>query len=396
MDDLKKKSLITKAIHGGSKVDKKFGAVSTPIYQSSTFLFDSADQGAARFKGVEPGYIYTRLANPTILALEENVTILENGFGAIATSSGMAAVTSVYMTILEAGAHMIGTAAVYGTSRGVIENDFAKFGVESTFVDTSDIEAIKKSIKKNTKLLFIETPANPTIVLTDLKKCVEIAKENNLILAVDNTFATPLLQRPLELGADISFHSVTKAINGHTDVVGGIIISRTEEMHNRIKKTMQNMGCCMDPHQAWLVQRGLKTLPMRVDYAQRGAQVVAEWLEKHPKVEWVKFPGLLSHPQYQLAKEQMDGPGFMISFELKGGLIAGKTLLDSCELCTLAVSLGGIETLIQHPAGMTHSKTSPEKRIAAGISDGLIRLSIGCEDPIDIIDDLKQALDKIL
>jgi methionine-gamma-lyase len=392
MDDLKKKSMITKVIHAGGRIDKQFGAVATPIYQTSTFEFKSVDQAAKIALGEEDGYIYTRWSNPTIRALEDNVAILENGYGAIATSSGMGAVTTVYMTFLGAGAHMIGTDAVYASSRLIAENDFARFGVESSFVNTTDVENIKKAIRKNTKLLYIETPANPTIALVDIKKCVEIARENNLVLVVDNTFATPILQRPLDLGADVVLHSVTKAINGHTDVVGGILIAKNKDLYDKLRKTMLSIGCNMDPHQAWLVQRGLKTLAMRVDYAQRNSMIVAEWLEKNPKVEWVRYPGLKSHPQYNLMKEQMDGPGAMISFEVKGGIEAGKKLMGKVKLCHLAVSLGGIESLIQHPASMTHVKTAREKRLEAGITDGLIRLSVGCEDPKDIIEDLEQAM----
>jgi methionine-gamma-lyase len=392
MEDLKNKSVITKVIHAGSKVDKQYGAVATPIFQTSTFEFESTDQASRIMTGEGDGYVYTRWGNPTITALEENVAILEGGYGGIATSSGMGAVSTVYFAFLSAGSHMVGTAAVYASSRLIMENEFSRFGVEYSFVDTSNVENIEKAIRKNTKLLYIETPANPTIALTDIKKCSEIAREHNLVLVVDNTFATPILQRPLEMGADVVLHSVTKAINGHTDVVGGILIPKNKELHEKLRKTMLNLGCNMDPHQAWLVQRGLKTIAMRVDYAQKNAQKVAEWLEKNDKVAWVRYPGLTSHPQYELARQQMDGPGTMISFELKGGVEAGKKLMSSVKLCHLAVSLGGIESLIQHPASMTHVKTAPEKRLEAGITDGLIRLSAGCEDVQDIISDLEEAM----
>jgi methionine-gamma-lyase len=392
MEDLKNKSVITKVIHAGSKVDKQYGAVATPIFQTSTFEFESTDQASRIMTGEGDGYVYTRWGNPTITALEENVAILEGGYGGIATSSGMGAVSTVYFAFLSAGSHMVGTAAVYASSRLIMENEFSRFGVEYSFVDTSNVENIEKAIRKNTKLLYIETPANPTIALTNIKKCSEIAREHNLVLVVDNTFATPILQRPLEMGADVVLHSVTKAINGHTDVVGGILIPKNKELHEKLRKTMLNLGCNMDPHQAWLVQRGLKTIAMRVDYAQKNAQKVAEWLEKNDKVAWVRYPGLTSHPQYELARQQMDGPGTMISFELKGGVEAGKKLMSSVKLCHLAVSLGGIESLIQHPASMTHAKTAPEKRLEAGITDGLIRLSAGCEDVQDIISDLEEAM----
>lgn len=395
MEDLKNKSLITRAIHGGSNVDGEYGAVSTPIYQTSTFAFKDADEGARRFSGEEEGYMYTRIGNPTINALEENIAILEGGYGAVATSSGMSAVTAIYFAFLSAGDHIISTSAVYGPTRNIMENEFSRFNIESTFVDTSNIGKIQEALKENTKVLLIETPANPTIVLTDIAECAKFAKDNSIILVVDNTFCTPYLQRPLELGADVSFHSVTKAINGHTDVVGGLIVPKTEELYKRIRKVMVSIGLNMDPHQAWLVQRGLKTMPMRVEYAQKGAMEVAKWIEEHPKVEWVKYPGLKSHPQHELAKKQMDGYGFMISFELKGGIESGKAMLANVELCTLAVSLGGIETLIQHPAGMTHSSVPREKRLKAGLTDGLVRISVGCETPSDIIEDLDKALSKV-
>jgi len=243
--------------------------------------------------------------------------------------------------------------------------------------------------------LYIETPANPTIGITDLKAMAKIAKEHNLKLVVDNTFCSPYLQRPLDLGADIVLHSMTKFINGHADIVAGMIVTKTEADYKLLKPIMTNFGCNMDPHQAWLTRRGLKTLGIRIDRAQENAQKVAEYLENHPNVEWVKFPGLKSHPQYQLALEQMDGPGTMISFEVKGGLTSGKIVMDSVKMALLAVSLGGIETLIQHPASMTHSKLNDQKQLEGGITKGLIRLSVGIEDVGDIIADLDQALAKI-
>ncbi|MCX6164806.1 MAG: aminotransferase class I/II-fold pyridoxal phosphate-dependent enzyme, partial [Ignavibacteriae bacterium] len=241
----------------------------------------------------------------------------------------------------------------------------------------------------------IETPANPTINISDLKACGEIAKKHGLLMVVDNTFSSPYLQRPIEFGANVVFHSVTKFINGHADVVGGIIVAKTEELYKKIRSMMIAMGCNMDPHQAYLVIRGLKTLSIRVDRAQQSAMIIAEYLEKHPKVEWIKYPGLKSHPQYELAKKQMDGFGAMISFGLKGGLEAGKILMNNVKVAILAVSLGGVETLIEHPASMTHSKVSAEDKKKAGISDGLVRYAVGIEDVEDLIADLEQALAKV-
>lgn len=392
--DIKNSGFNTKMVHAGTEPDE-LGSANVPIYQTSTFAFRNAKEGANRFAGKDDGYIYTRIANPTIHALEKNIAALENGFGAIATSSGMGAVTSIYMALLEQGAHMISTASVYGPSRVIMEKHFSRFGVESTYVDTSNTDNILSAIQPNTKVLFIETPSNPTMQLTDLEACGKIAKEHNLILVVDNTFSSPYLQNPLELGTDIVFHSVTKFINGHADIVGGIIIAKTEELYKKVRPMMVNLGFNMDPHQAFMVLRGVKTLSIRIEKAQESAGIIAEWLEKHPKVDWVKYPGLKSHPQRELARKQMKGFGSMISFGLKGGLAAGEKLMNNMNLALLAVSLGGVETLIQHPASMTHSGIPREERIKAGINDGLVRYSVGIENVEDLLNDLDQALQEI-
>jgi methionine-gamma-lyase len=320
---------------------------------------------------------------------------LEHGFGGIATSSGMGAINTVYLSFLEAGSHIIGHEALYGPSRAIIETLYPKFGVESTFIDTTDIENVKRAIQPNTKLVFLETPANPTIGITDIELVCKIAHSYNIPVCVDNTFCSPYLQNPIDLGADIVIHSMTKFINGHADVVAGMIVPKTREHFKLLRGVMMNLGCNMDPHQAFLTRRGLKTLAIRMDKAQGNAIEIAEFLEKHSKVEWVRYPGLKSHPQYELAKKQMRGPGAMISFGVKGGLAAGKKVMNSVKLALLAVSLGGIETLIQHPASMTHSKLSKEAKDKAGISDGLVRLSVGIEETEDIINDLDQALQKV-
>ncbi|OIO18599.1 MAG: methionine gamma-lyase [Ignavibacteria bacterium CG_4_8_14_3_um_filter_37_9] len=383
----------TKVIHSGSFEDQ-FGSAAVPIYQTSTFKFKNAQEGADCFSGASDGYIYTRIGNPTIRVLEKNVAELENGFDGVATSSGMSAITSVYMALLGSGSHIVSTASVYGPARGVLEKDFSRFDVEADFVSTSDVNNIISAIKANTKVLYIETPANPTMEITDIKACAEIARKHNLILVVDNTFATPYLQKPLDLGADVVLHSVTKFINGHADIVGGIVVTKEKSLYEKIRHAMVYMGCNMDPHQAFLVIRGLKTLALRVERNQENAVKVAHFLETHPKIAWIKYPGLESHPQFELAKQQMSGTGSMISFGVKGGLEAGRKLMDSVHLATLAVSLGGVETLIQHPASMTHAAVSKEDKLKAGISDDLVRLSVGIEDVNDIIADLNQALEK--
>ncbi|MHB8339316.1 MAG: trans-sulfuration enzyme family protein [Ignavibacteriaceae bacterium] len=384
----------TKLIHGDDFEDQ-FGSATVPIYQTSTFKFKNAQHGADCFSGASDGYIYTRIANPTIRALEKNIAGLENGYDGIATSSGMSAITSVYMALLGAGSHIISTASVYGPARGVLEQDFSRFNVEADFVNTANIKEIQSAIKSNTKVLYVETPANPTMELTDIKACAEIAKKHNLVLVVDNTFATPYLQKPLDLGADIVLHSVTKFINGHADIVGGIVITKEKELYKKIRHSMVYMGCNMDPHQAYLVLRGVKTLSLRVERNQENAIKVANYLEKHPKISWIKYPGLKSHPQFDLAKTQMKGFGSMISFGVKGGLEAGRKLMDNVHLATLAVSLGGVETLIQHPASMTHAAVNKEDKLKAGITDDLVRFSVGIEDVNDIINDLDQALEKV-
>jgi methionine-gamma-lyase len=382
----------SKLIHAGHRADPT-GAVNVPIYQSSTFAFRNAEHGAALFAGEEDGYIYTRIGNPTIRALEENVAELEHGCGAIATSSGMGAITTVYMALLGVGAHMVSTASVYGPSRVVVEKEFSRFGIEATFVDTSDLAQVRAAIRPNTKIVYIETPSNPTMQVTDIEAVAKIAHEHGCLVVVDNTFASPYLQTPLDLGADVSLHSVTKFINGHADVVGGLLIAKEKSAYKRLRSVMISMGCNMDPHQAFLVLRGLKTLGIRVERAQQSAMEIACWLERQPEIEAVRYIGLESHPQHAVARKQMRGFGSMISFDLKGGVEAGRQLMDHVRLATLAVSLGGVETLIEHPASMTHASMSSEDRRAAGFTDGLVRYSVGIEDVDDLISDLRQALD---
>jgi methionine-gamma-lyase len=391
--DTKKLGIYTKMVHAGHHMDDT-GAVNVPIYQSSTFAFRSAESGAALFAGKEDGYIYTRLGNPTIRALEENIAMLEGGFAGIATSSGMAAVSTVYMALLESGAHMVSTASVYGPSRGLMETHLSRFGVESTYVDTSDLENIRKAMRPNTRLVYVESPSNPSMQVTDIEGAGKIAKEHGCLFVVDNTFASPHLQNPLQMGADVVLHSITKFINGHADVVGGVLVAKDKEIYHRLRSAMIVFGCNMDPHQAYLVLRGVKTLGIRVERAQTNAMEVARWLEAHPKVAWVRYIGLPSHPQHELAKRQMRGFGSMISFEVKGGLDAGKRLMDAVKVATLAVSLGGVETLIEHPASMTHASMSKEARDEAGFTDGLVRYSVGIENVEDLIADLEQALAK--
>ena len=395
MADVSKMRLDTQIIHAGQHVDPQTGAVSTPIYQTSTFAFRNTEEGAARFSGRDPGYKYTRLGNPTIAALEEAVALLEGGCGALGAATGMAAVNTVYLTLLGQGAHVVATDSLYGPSRMILETEYARYGVKATFVDSADPANVRAAMRPETKLVYIETPANPTLKLTDIAACAGIAHAGGALLGVDNTFATPLLQRPFDLGADVVLHSMTKFLNGHSDVVAGIVLARDPELFARLRKVHINLGGTMDPHQAWLVFRGLKTLGMRLERAQANTLVLARHLERHPKVAWVRYPGLESHPQYDLMRQQMRGGGAVFSFGVKGGLEAGKTFINGVKLATLAVSLGGVETLIEHPASMTHTSVPLADRTAAGITDDLVRLAVGCEDPADLVADLDQALARV-
>lgn len=384
----------SRLVHAGYHPDAT-GSVSVPIYQTSTFAFRDAEHGAALFAGDEQGWIYTRIGNPTIHALEVAAADLEGGASAVATSSGLGAVNTLYMALLDGGTHMVSTASVYGPSRGLLEKHFARFGVRATFVDSSDLANVRDAMQPDTRLVYVESPSNPAMQVTDIAGAAEIAHASGALLAVDNTFASPYLQRPLELGADVVLHSVTKFINGHADVVGGLLVAGDPAVGRRLREVMVNTGCNMDPHQAFLVLRGLKTLGIRVERAQEGALAIARWLEAHPKVKWVRYIGLPSHPQHELARRQMKGFGSMIAFELMGGFEAGKKLMNHVGLATLAVSLGGVETLIEHPASMTHASMTREAREEAGFTDGLVRYAVGIEDVEDLIADLEQALAEV-
>lgn len=382
----------SKAIHAGFDALEHRGAVSVPIYQTSTFAFPSAEEGASRFEGSSPGLIYTRLGNPTIAALERCVAALEGGVGAVGTAAGMAAVATAILALVDGGQHVVGTHPVYGPSRGLMEKHLARFGVAATFVGAADGAALRAAMRPETRVLYVETPANPTLDLVDLAEAARLAHANGARLVVDNTFASPHLQRPLEFGADVVLHSMTKFLNGHSDVVAGIVVAREDEVLARLRDVVQAFGFNMDPHQAWLVLRGVRTLGMRVERAQANAQVIAPWLERHPAVKWVRYPGLASHPQHELARRQMDGPGAMIAFELHGGVEAGRRVMNAVRLITLAVSLGGIDSLIEHPASMTHRSVPEEEQRRQGITAGLVRLAVGCEDVEDLFADLEQAL----
>ncbi len=382
----------SKAIHAGFDPADHKGAVSVPIYQSSTFAFPSAAEGAARFAGESSGPIYTRLGNPTVQALEECVSQLEGGCGAIATATGMAAVSTVFLALLKQGDHVVATHPLYGPSSILLEKHLSRFGIASTFVASADSEGLAAAIRPETRMIFVETPANPTVDLVDLAAAASAASSAGVPLVVDNTFAGPWLQRPIELGADIVLHSMTKSLNGHADVVAGIVVARDERRLAALRDTARTFGCTMDPHQAWLVLRGIRTLGMRVERAQQNAIAIARWLETQDGVAWVRYPGLPSHPQHDLAVRQMSGPGSVIAFELRGGAESGRVMMNSVQMCTLAVSLGGVESLIEHPASMTHKGVPDAEQRRQGITPGLVRLAVGCEDVEDLMTDLESAL----
>ena len=394
MSNVNYKNIDTKCVHAGAAKFEHLPVV-PPIYQTSTFGFESAEQGAELFEGQKKGYIYTRMLNPTIEAMENAIAELEGGYKALGCASGMAAVHTILASTLQAGDHVVCSAAVYGPTTTILKTLMAKFGVETTFVDSTNLDNVKKAMKPNTKLVFAETPANPTLVISDLAEMAKIAHAGNAKIAVDNTFMSPVLQQPLALGCDVVMHSMTKFLNGHADVVGGVIVVKDEETYTSFRKALNQLGGVIDPFNSFLVHRGLKTLAIRMKKHCENAMKVAEFLENYPAVEWIMYPGLKSHPQYEIGQKQQKGPGGMITFGLKGGLEAGRTLMNSVKLCLLAVSLGGVETLIEHPASMTHFSMGPDGRAAAGISEGLVRLSVGIENADDLIADLEQALAKI-
>lgn len=390
----KEKSLGTRCVHAGEG-HNPFGAHATPIFQTSTFVFESAEQAEKIFSG-QPGYRYIRSFpnTPTHAAFVEKMCSLEGSKAGLAFSSGMAAETSLFLSMLKSGDHLLSTDTIYGGTFGLISSVLTRFGIEVSFVDTTNLKTVETGLRENTKMIFLESPANPTMSVSDIREISKIAKEKGAILAVDNTFATPYFQRPLELGADIVVESCTKYIGGHGDLLGGIAVGSDELIQN-MKRPSLLMGGTMGTHEAWLCLRGLKTLHLRMERHAENAIQLARWLESHPKVGKVNYPGLVNHPQHEVARKQMSGWGGMLSFELKGGIKAGRTLMNSLKLCSLAVSLGSVDTLVEHPASMTHAVMPKDMRERLGISDGLVRVSVGIEDAEDILEDFEQGMEKI-
>lgn len=385
----------TKAIHAGNVKDQQYGALTTPIYQTSTFVFDSCEQGGRRFAGEEAGHIYTRLGNPTTSVLESKVAALECGEACVATASGMGAISSALWTIAGAGKHIVADATLYGCTFALLNHGMTRYGVEVDFIDTADLDAVKAALKENTCCVYLESPANPNLKITDIAAVAKIAHAYNPEIKVvcDNTFASPALQNPLVLGADVVVHSATKYINGHGDVIAGFVVGDAEFCTQVRMFGLKDMtGAVMDPFCSFLILRGLKTMELRMARHCESAKKVAEYLDGHDKVETVYYPGLAKHPGHDIAARQMSDFGGMLSFEVKGGRAAGAKLLNAMKMISVAVSLGDAETLIEHPASMTHSTYTEEELAASGIAAGLIRLSVGLENVEDIIADLDQAL----
>ena len=385
----------TKAIHAGNVKDAQYGALTTPIYQTSTFVFDSCEQGGRRFAGAEAGYIYTRLGNPTVSVLENKVAALEGGEACVAAASGMGAISSALWTIAGAGKHIVADGTLYGCTFALLNHGMSRYGVEVSFVDTSDLAAVKAALKENTCAVYLETPANPNLKIADIAAVAEAAHSYNPAIKVvcDNTFASPALQNPLALGADVVVHSATKYLNGHGDVIAGFVVGKADFIGEVRMFGLKDMtGAVMDPFAAYLILRGLKTLEIRMERHCANAKAIAEFLDQHPAVEKVYYPGLKNHVGHDIAARQMKDFGGMLSFEVKGGRAAGTKLVNALHLITVAVSLGDAETLIEHPASMTHSTYTEEELAASGIPGGLIRLSAGLENAEDIIADLEQAL----
>ena len=375
----------TKVVRSQISPDPTTGAIVPPIYQTATYVLPEV--------GRDLGFDYTRSSNPTREVLENNLASIEGGKYGTCFSSGMAAVDSV-LKLLKEGDHVVCSDDVYGGVSRHFNNILVNYGLTFSYVNSSNPENVKNAITSKTKLLWIETPTNPLLKITDLYAMAEIAKNHGILLGVDSTFATPVFLRPFEYGADIVMHSTTKYISGHNQIIGGIIITNDDDLQEKMKFVQKTIGAVPSPFDCWLTLLGVKTLHLRMERHASNAQAVAEFLESHPKVEKITYPGLPSHPQFDIAKEQMSGFSGMISFELKGGIPAGKTLMNSVELCSLAESLGAVETMVTHPATMTHVDVPEKERHARGLTDGLVRISVGIEDSDDIIGDLEKALER--
>jgi len=365
---------------------------SEPIFLTSSYVFGNAAEAAARFSGEEPGNIYSRFTNPTVRTFEQRLAALEGGECCVATSSGMSAILSTFMALLQSGDHIVSSRAIFGTTSVLVNNYMTKFGVETSFVDLVDINAWRAAIKPNTKLLFLETPSNPLTEVADIRALAELAHQHGALLVVDNCFCTPALQRPLELGADIIIHSATKYLDGQGRCIGGAVVGKTDVVGTDVLGFLRTCGPTMSPFNAWVFLKGLETLRLRMEAHCRNAQILAEWLEAQPAVTQVNYPGLKSHPQHELAAEQQKGFGGVLSFEIAGGKEAAWKMIDATRMISITANLGDTKSTITHPATTTHGRLTPEQRADAGISDSLIRIAVGLEDIEDIKADMQRGL----
>ncbi len=381
----------TRAVHAGQRRTNE-GEQSEPIFLSSSFCFDSAAQAAARFSGEEPGNLYSRFTNPTVRVFEQRLATLEGGERCVATSSGMAAIMATCMGVLRAGDHIVASRSLFGSTILLFENILGRFGVETTFVSLTDVTAWATAIRPNTRLLFIETPANPLTEVADIPALAALAHAHDCLLVVDNVFCTPVLQRPLELGADIVVHSATKYIDGQGRCIGGAVVGSEAVVGTHVYSYLRTAGSCLSPFNAWVFAHGLETLSLRMQAHCRNAQLVAEWLQQQRRITRVNYPGLPSHPQHALAARQQSGFGGIISFDVAGGRNAAWKLIDAVQLISITANLGDAKSTITHPATTTHGRMSADARRAAGIGDGLVRISVGLEDAADLIADLERAI----
>ena len=392
--DFEQYGLETLAVRAGQHRSNE-GEQSEPIFATSSYVFQSAAQAAARFSGDEPGNIYSRFTNPTVRVFEERLAAMEGGSSGVATASGMSAILATCLALLKSGDHIVASRSIFGTTVMMFTNYLAKFGVETTFVDLADIDAWRSAIKPNTQLLFLETPSNPLTVMADIKSMAQLAHDNDCILVVDNCFCTPALQRPLELGADLVIHSATKYLDGQGRCIGGAVVGDEERVGKEVFGVIRTCGPTMSPFNAWVFLKGLETLGIRMRAHSQNALALAQWLERQPAVEHVYFPGLESHPQHQLAKQQQSDFGGVLSFEVKGGKDQAWRVVDSTKLLSITANLGDTKTTITHPATTTHGRLTPEARAEAGIKDNLLRIAVGLESIEDIKADLSRGFNGI-
>ncbi|MDR1948129.1 MAG: aminotransferase class I/II-fold pyridoxal phosphate-dependent enzyme [Spirochaetaceae bacterium] len=385
----------TIASRNGTEVDRAYKSLGMPIYMTNNYLFDDVKQGADFCFSADNGHCYTRISNPTNDELGKALAALEGAEAGLPFATGVAAISTLALTLLKAGDHVICDNTTYSATAYIFRTLLPKFGVESTILDFTDAEAVEKAVRPNTKLIYFETPCNPTMKVIDIARIAGIAKKNGALSAIDNTFSTPFITKPMELGVDLVMHSTTKFICGHGDAMGGALVGPKRIMDIIREDGLKNLGGTASPFNSFLMLRGLKTLEIRMERLSRTAMEIAGFLEKHPKISRVYYPGLPSHPQHDIAKKQMKAFGALLTFEVRGGVAAGVTLMNSIKLCALAVSLGEANTLLQHPASMTHWYVPREAREASGITDGLVRMAVGLENPAEIIADLEQALEKV-